>query len=133
MLSAIIVIGACVIVLAAACGLIALGLLFMNRTKLLFKALWECGFTIGAAQTGFHAIVADARTRPGSYLLGFTVFGAFVLFAEYIMLGLVALGTLVTLLSAIGRWRGFGIEQRIETGCPQAAGRIAGERSALWT
>src|SRR5262245_33977595 len=107
MLSAVIVIGACVIILAALCGLIAFGVMLLNRTKLLFKAFGECGFTIAAARDGFHAIVVDARTRPGSYLLGVAMFCAFAFFAEYIMLGLVALGTLITLISVIGRWRGF--------------------------
>lgn len=98
-------------VLAAACGLIAIVLMFRNRIKLLFKAFRECGFTIGAARDGFHATVADAKTRPGSYLLGVAIFCAFALFAEYILLGLVALGTLATLLCVIGRWRGSEIEQ----------------------
>ena len=107
MLSAIIIIGACVLVLAALCGLIAIGLMLRNRVKVLFRAFGGCGLTITAARDGFHAIVVDAKTRPGSYLLGAALFCAFALFAEYIMLGLVALGTLVTLLSVIGRWRGF--------------------------
>lgn len=113
MLSAIMVIGACVMVLAAVCGLIAIVLTFLNRIKMLFKAFRECGFTITAARDGFHAMVADAKTRPGSYLLGVAIFCAFALFAEYVLLGLVALGTLATLLSAIGRWRGFAIEKRL--------------------
>jgi hypothetical protein len=113
MLSAIIIIRACAIVLAALCGLIAIVLMFLNRIKLLLRAFRECGFTIAAARDGFRAIVADAKTRPGSYLLGIAMFFAFALFAEYIMLGLVALGTLATLLSAIGRWRGIGIEKRL--------------------
>jgi hypothetical protein len=113
MLSAIIVIGACVIVLAAVCGLFAIVLMFLNRIKMLFKAFRECGFTLGAIRDGFYAMVADAKTRPGSFLLGVAIFCAFVFFAEYILLGLVALGALATLLSAIGRWRGFGIEDRL--------------------
>lgn len=107
MLSAIIIIGACAIVLAALCGLVAIVLMFLNRIKMLFKAFRECGFTLGAIRDGVHAMVADAKTRPGSYLLGVAIFCVFALFAEYILLGLVALGTLATLLSAIGRWRGF--------------------------
>ena len=105
MLSAIIVIGACVIVLAAVRGLIAVVLMFLNRIKMLLKAFRECGFTLGAIRDGFHAMVADAKTRPGSYLLGVAIFCAFAFFAEYILLGLVALGALATLLSAIGRSR----------------------------
>lgn len=94
-------------VLAAVCGLIAILSMFLNRIKMLFKACRECGFTIAAARDGFHAMVADAKTRPGSYLLGAAIFCSFALFAEYILLGLVALGTLATLLSVVGRWRGF--------------------------
>ena len=41
MLSAVIVVGACVIVLAAVCGLIAIMLMFLNRIKVLFKAFWR--------------------------------------------------------------------------------------------
>jgi hypothetical protein len=116
MLSAIMVIGACAIVLAAVCGLIAIVLMFLNRIKMLFKAFGEYGLTPGAARDGFHAMVADAKARPGSYLLGAAIFCAFALFAEYILLGLVALGPLAILLSAIGRWRGsgIGIEERLD-------------------
>ena len=110
MLSAIIVIGACVMVLAAVCGAMAVVLMFLNRVKLLLKALRECGFTPAVARNGFHAMVADARARSGRYLLGVAIFCSFALFAEYILLGLVALGTLAIPLSAICRWRGFGSE-----------------------
>jgi hypothetical protein len=113
MLSAILVIGACVIVLAAVCALIAIGLMFLNRIRMLFKAFRACGFTVAAGRDGFRAMVVDAKARPGSYLLGVAIFCSFALFAEYILLALVALGTLATLLSAIGRWRGFGIEKRL--------------------
>ena len=113
MLSAVIVIGACVLVLAARCGLVALGLIFLNRIKLLLKAFGDCGFTIAAARDGFRALVADAKTRPGSYLLGVIIFCAFAFFAEYILLGLVALGPLAILLSAIGRWRGSATDARL--------------------
>jgi hypothetical protein len=106
MLSAIMVIGACAMVLAAVGGLIAIVLMFLNRIRMLIKAFRDCGLTIGAARDGFHAIVADAKARPGSYLLGVAIFCAFVLFAEYILLGLVALGTLAIPLAAIGRRRG---------------------------
>lgn len=99
-------------VLAAVGGLIAIVLMFLNRIKMLFKAFRECGLTIAAARDGFHAMAADAKTRPGSYLLGIAGFCAFALFAEYILLGLVALGTLATLLAAIGGWHGLGIEKR---------------------
>jgi hypothetical protein len=102
-----------VIVLAALCGLIASVLMFLNRIIMLFKAFRECGFTMAAARDGFHAMVADAKTRPGSYLLGVAIFCAFALFAEYILLGLVALGSLATLLSAIGRWRGSETDERL--------------------
>jgi hypothetical protein len=120
MLSAIMVIGACVMVLAAVCGLIATGLLFVNRIKMLFKAFRDCGLTIAAARDGFHAIVTDAKTRPGSYLLGIAIFGSFAFFAEYILLGLVALGAPAILLAAIGRWRALGIEKRAvrHASCP---------------
>ena len=94
-------------VLAGACGLIAIALMFLNRIKVLSKAFGDCGLTVAAARDGFRAIVADAKTRSGSYLLGVAMFFAFALFAEYIMLGLVTLGTLAILLSAIGRSRGF--------------------------
>lgn len=109
---------------AAVCGLIAIVLMFLNRIKMLIKAFRDCGLTIGAARDGFHAIVADAKTRPGSYLLGVAIFGSFALFAEYILLGMVALGTLATLLAAIGRWRGIGIGKRLARygSCPLFVG-----------
>lgn len=113
MLSAIMVIGACVMVLAAVGGLIAIVLMLLNRIKVLIRAFRDCGLTIGAARDGFHAIVADAKARPGSYLLGVAIFCAFALFAEYILLGLVALGTLAIPLAAIGRRRGFVIGERL--------------------
>ena len=113
MLSAVIVIGACVLVLAALCGLVAIVLMLLNRIKVLIRAFGDCGFTIAAARDGILAIVSDARNRPGSYLLGVAMFCAFALFAEYIMLGLVALGTLATLLSVIGRWRGSEADERL--------------------
>lgn len=99
-------------VLAAVCGLIAIVLMFLNRIKMLIKAFRECGFTIASARDDFHAMVADAKIRPGSYLFGVAIFCSFALFADYILLGLVALGTLAILVAAIGRWRGFGIEKR---------------------
>ncbi|WKA28006.1 hypothetical protein [Bradyrhizobium roseum] len=99
-------------VLAAVCALIAIALMFLNRIKMLFKAFRDCGLTVGAARDGFRALVADAKTRPGSYLLGIAIICSFALFAEYILLGLVALGTPATLLAAIGGWRGFEIEKR---------------------
>lgn len=101
MLSAIMVIGACVMVLAAVCGLIAIVLMFLNRIKMLFRAFRACGLTPDAARDGFHAMVADAKARPGSYLLGVAIFCAFAFFGEYILLGLVALGVVGTLLSLI--------------------------------
>jgi hypothetical protein len=113
MLSAIMVIGACVMVLAAVCGLMAIALMFLNRIKMLFRDFRECGFTLDAIRDGFHAMVADAKTRPGSYLLGVAIFCAFALFAEYILLGLVALGVVGTLLSTIGRWLGSGTVERL--------------------
>lgn len=111
MLSAIMVIGAGVVVLAVVYGLIAIVLVSVNRIQMLLRDFRSCGLTVGAAWDGFSAMVADARIRPGGYLLGVVGFCAFALFAEYILLGLVAFGTLAILLSAIGRWRGFGIDE----------------------
>jgi hypothetical protein len=113
MLSAIIVIGVCVIVLVAVYGLIAIVLMLLNRIQMLFKAFRECGFTLGGAREGFRDIVADAKTRPANFLLGVAIFCVFAFFAEYILLGLFALGALATLLSKIGKWRGSGIEERL--------------------
>ena len=86
-------------VLAAVCGLIAIVLMFLNRIKMLFRAFRACGLTPDAARDGFHAMVADAKARPGSYLLGVAIFCAFAFFGEYILLGLVALGTLATAIT----------------------------------
>ncbi len=95
---------------AAVGGLTAMVLTFLKLLQLLWKACAEYGLTVGAARDGLHAMVADFNTRPASYFLGVAAFAAFALFAEYIMLGLVVLGTLVTVLAAIGRWRGLAIE-----------------------
>lgn len=100
-------------VLAAVCGLIALVLMLLNRIKMLFKAFRECGLTLDAARDGFRAMVTDAKARPGSYLLGVAIFCAFAFFAEYILLGLVALGVVGTLLSSIVGWRGSEINEHL--------------------
>jgi hypothetical protein len=113
MLPAIKVIGVCLIVLAAAYGLIAIVLMLLIRIKSLFKAFKKCGLTLGTIRDGLRAIVTDAKARPGSFLLGVGIVCVFALFAEYILLGLVAVGTLVTVLSAIGKWRGSGTEGRL--------------------
>jgi hypothetical protein len=112
MLFTIKLVGACAILLAVVFGVIAIVLMLLSRIKILFRAFRECGFTVAAARDGLRAMVADARARPGSFLLGLTIFCAFVLFAEYVMLGLVALGVLGTLLSLIVRWREREIDKR---------------------
>jgi hypothetical protein len=105
MLSAIKLVGACAIFLTAVFGVVAIVLMLLSRIKILVKAFRECGFTLAAAQDGLRAVLADVKARPGSFLLGLTMFGAFVLFAEYVLLGLVALGVLGTLFLVIVRSR----------------------------
>ena len=105
MLSAIKLIGACAILVMAMIGVIAIVLMLLSRIKILFRAFRECGLTPAAAREGLRAMMADAKARPGGFLLGLTIFCAFVLFAEYVMLALVAFGVLGTLLSAAIRWR----------------------------
>jgi hypothetical protein len=106
MLLTIKLIGVCAILLAAMFGVIAIVLMLLSRIRILFKAFRDCGLTLAAARDGFVGMVADAKARPGSFLLGLTIFCAFVLFAEYVLLGLVALGVLGTLFSVLVRWRG---------------------------
>jgi len=113
MLPAIKIIGACSIVLAAAYGLTVIVLMLLIRIKSLFKAFKKCGLTLGAARDALRAVLTDAKTRPGSFLLGVGIFCVFALFAEYVLLGLVAVGALATVLSAIGKWRGSGTEGRL--------------------
>lgn len=82
-------------------GAIAIVLMLLSRIKILFRAFRECGFTLAAIRNGFRGMAAEAIARPGSFLLGLTIFCTFVLFAEYVLLGLVAVGVLGTLLSVI--------------------------------
>ena len=93
-------------------GVIAVVSMLVSRIKILFRAFRECKFTADAARESFRAMVADARARPGSFLLGLTVFCAFVLFAEYVLLALVAFGVVGTLLSAIVKWRAAETAER---------------------
>jgi hypothetical protein len=106
MLFTIKLVGACAILLAAMFGVVAIVLMLLSRIKILFRAFRECGLTLAAARDGFRGMVADAKARPGSFLLGLTIFCVFVLFAEYVLLGLAAVGVLGTLLAVIVRWRG---------------------------
>src|SRR4051794_18856796 len=95
------IIAACLMVPVAVYGLIAIVLVLLIRIKSLFKAFKECGLELGDLQDGLRALVSDAKARPGRFLLSAGTVCAFAAFAEYVLLGLVVLGTLTILLCSI--------------------------------
>jgi hypothetical protein len=107
------IIAACLMVSVAVYGLIAIVLMLLIRIKSLCKAFEECGLEPGDFQDGLRALVSDAKARPGRFLLSAGTVCAFAVFAEYILLGLVGLGTLTILLCSIEKWRGSGTEARL--------------------
>lgn len=111
MLSAIKAIGACSIILVACYGLLTIVLALLVRIKGLFRAFREYGPRHGG--NVFRAVVMDARARPGRFLLVLSIVCAGVRFAEYVMLGLIAMATLAMLLSTVEKWRGRDPEARL--------------------
>jgi hypothetical protein len=113
MLSAIKVIGACLIILVTVFGLIAISLTLLIRTKRLLTAFKEYGFPRSGTRNGFRALMADAKACPGRFLLVVGIGCVCVYFAEYVLLGLIALGLIAAVLVTIERWRGHGFEERL--------------------
>ena len=95
MLSAIKAIGACLIILAAVYGLIAIVLMLLIRIKNLFQIFGE---QIAPQQErparglkgSLRDIAIEARNRPGRFLFGVAVVSACMVFFQYILLGLMA-------------------------------------------
>ena len=118
MLSAIKVVGACLIVLTALYGLVAVALMSTVRTKNLFKILGGNAVSrqsrpVRELKDNLRAIAILARNRPGRFLLGSAIVSACVFFIEYVMLGLIALGALAVMIAPIARRRGWGSEGRL--------------------
>lgn len=118
MLSVIKTIGACLIVLAALYGLIAMVLMLLIRIKDLFKILSEqIAPQQGRPARGWKGSLCDiaieARNRPGRFLLSVAIISACMLFIQYILLGLIALGALSVVMAPIARRRGWGSEGRL--------------------
>ena len=92
-------IGACLIIAAAVCGLIAIVLMLLIRPKNLFKILG--GQTAPRQRPparglkgSLRDIAFEARNRPGRFLLSAAIASACMFFVQYILLGLIALGAL---------------------------------------
>jgi hypothetical protein len=118
MLSAIKTIGACLIILAAVVGLIAMLLMLLIRIKDLFKILREQiapqqGRPARGLKGSLRDIALEARKRPGRFLVGVAIVSACGLFIQYILLGLIALGALSIMIAPIARRRGWGSEGRL--------------------
>ena len=113
MLSVVKVIGACLVTLLAVYGLIAIVLMLLIRVKDLFNPAKEYWPTRRGTKIGFRAIVTDAKTGPGRFLLGLGIVCAIAFFPQYVLFGLIALGAVAALLSPIAKWRGWGSEGRL--------------------
>jgi hypothetical protein len=118
MLSAIKVIGACLIVLTAVYGLIAVALMLLDRIKNLFEipggqAVSQQSRPVRELKDNLRAIAILARNRPGRFLLGVAIVSVCVFFIDYVMLGLIVLGALAVMIAPIARRRGWGSEGRL--------------------
>jgi hypothetical protein len=110
MLSAIEVIGACSIILIALYGLIAMALMLLIWIKGLFATVKEYGFPRSGTRTGFRGLMADAKARPRRFLLVLGIACLCIYFAEYVLLGLIALGLIAAVIET---WRGDSVEGRL--------------------
>jgi hypothetical protein len=118
MLSAIKAIGACLIILAAVYGLIAIVLMLLIRIKNLFKIFGEQiapqqGRPARGLKGSLRDIEIEARNRPGRFLFGVAVVSACMVFFQYVLIGLIALGALSIMIAPIARRRGWGSEGRV--------------------
>ena len=113
MLSVVKPIAACLVILLAIYGLIAIVLMLLIRVKGLFNAAKEYAPTRRGTEISFRAIVTDAKTRPGGFLLGLGIIGAIAFFPQYVLFGLIALGAVGALHSLIAKRRGWGSEGRL--------------------
>lgn len=94
MLSAIKAIGACLIILAAVYGLVAIVLMLLIRIKDLFKILRgqiapQQGRPAKGLKASLRDIAIEARNRPGRFLFGVAVVSACMVFFQYVLLGLI--------------------------------------------
>jgi hypothetical protein len=114
MLSAIKAIGACLIILAAVYGLIAIVLMLLVRIKNFFKILIPQQRRPARGLKGsLRGIAIEARNRPGRFLLSVAIICACGFFIQYILLGLMALGALSIMIAPIARRCGWGSEGRL--------------------
>ena len=118
MLSAIKVIGACLIILAAAYGLIAIALMLLIRIKNLFeipggRSASQQRRPARGLKGSLRDIVSEARKRPGRFLLSVVIVSACIYFIQYVLLGLIGLGLLSVVTAPIARRRGWGSEGRL--------------------
>jgi hypothetical protein len=118
MLSAIKAIGACLIILAAVYGLIAIVLMLLIRIRNLFKILRkeiapQQGRPARGLKGSLRDIAIEARKRPGRFLFGVAVVSTCMVFFQYILIGLMALGALSVMIAPIARRRGWGSEGRL--------------------
>jgi hypothetical protein len=118
MLSAIKIIGACLIILVAVSGLIAIVLMSLIRIKNFFRRLREAIVPqqrrpVGGLKESLRAIAIEARSRPGRLLLTVAIASTCAYFISYILLALVGLGALSVMIAPIARRRGWGSEGRL--------------------
>jgi hypothetical protein len=114
MLSATKAIGACLMILAAVYGLIAIVLMLLVRIKNFFKILTpQQGRPARGLKGSLRGIAIEARNRPGRFLLSVAIISACGFFIQYILLGLMALGALSIMTAPIARRRGWGSAGRL--------------------
>lgn len=117
MLSAIKVIGGCLIILTAVFGIIAAVLMLLSRIKKLFKNLGGQTFPQRRSAKGWKGslrdIAIEARNRPGRFLLSLSIVSAGVLYIQYVVLGLIGLGVISMAIAPIAGRRGWGSEGRL--------------------
>lgn len=132
MLSAIKTIGACLLILAALYGLIAMVLMLLIRVKNLFKILIPQQRRPARGWKGsLRDIAIEARSRPGRFLLSVAIVSACMLFIHYVLLGLMALGALSVMIAPIARRRGWGSEGRLTRHLSRPAFMDESRRTAL--
>ena len=115
MLSAIKVIGACLIILTTVFGSIAVVLMLLSRIRNLFNILGGQTVPQRRPAKGWKGSLRDieARNRPGRLLLSLSIVSAGVFYIQYVVIGLIAPGVISAAIVPIARRRGWGSEGRL--------------------
>lgn len=115
MLSALQLVGACLLILAVVFGSIVLVMSILVRIKEIVRPPVEAGprpWRPGLRHS-LAALVRDARVRPHRFWLTVAIVFACVYFAPYIVLGLMALGLLSFAFQPFARRYNWGSEGRL--------------------